>query len=94
MSDVRAYEIVPGSLIVLRGVEFEDVTLTDLIDGLERACGHRKFVVLQIADSNGDALILGPDDLVGWLRTALGVDVELPPAVKTPTEFHGGRVEL
>lgn len=94
MSDARVYEVRPGSLIVIKGVEFEDLSLTDLMDGIERACGHRQFVVLQIAASNGDAIVMGPDELVGWLRTALDIDIDLPSTVKTPTEFHGGRVEM
>lgn len=92
MADARVYRVDPGSLVVLRGVELE-ITLEHLMDGLERACGHRKFVVLQVND--GDAMVLGPKDLVEWLRAGLGVDVDLGsrPLVEAKV-IHGGRLEM
>lgn len=93
MADCRVYEVVPGSLIVLRGVEYEGVTLAEIMDGIERACGHRRFLIMQIPDGS-DAVVLGPDDLVGWLRNALGIDLDLPSGPKTPSEFNLGRVEM
>lgn len=92
MADASVYTVEPGSLIVIKGVKFEDFTLDQFMDGLERACGHRKFIVLQIEDG-GEALILGPDELVGWLRVALGVDVDLAPVAAVPKDFDLGRVD-
>jgi hypothetical protein len=94
VADAQVHKIEPGSLIVLKGVDFEGVELPQLMDGLERACGHRKFIVLQIEEKGGDALIFGPDELVGWLRVALGIDLELAPVAPTPKDFDLGRVEF
>lgn len=93
MADARVYEVVPGSLIVMRGVEWEGITIEELMDGIERACGHRQFLIMQIPDGSA-AVVLGPDELVGWLREALGIDLDLPPSAKTPTEYDLGRVEM
>lgn len=93
MADAHVFAVVPGSLIVLRGVEFEDVTLEEIMDGIERAAGHRRFMVLQI-DGGGDAIVLGPEELVGWLRTALGIDLDLAKSAPTPKEYDLGRVDF
>lgn len=93
MPDARVYPIAPGSLIVLRGVEFDGYTLPELIDAIGRCCGHRQFVIMQI-DDGADARVFGPDELVGWLRIALGIDVSLAPTAAVPKEYDLGRVEL
>lgn len=90
MADVRVYEVVPGSLIVMRGVEYEGVTLEELMDGIERACGHRKFVIMSVPEGS-DAIVLGPDDLIELLRDALGVDLDLPRH-QVPTTFDLGKL--
>lgn len=95
MPDAVAYPIVPGSLIVLKGVDLEAMgaDIDAFMDGLERAAGHRKFLVLQLDDTT-DARVFGPDALVDWLRAALGVDLNVPRETPTPSEFDLGRVEF
>jgi hypothetical protein len=91
--DARVYEVKPGSLIVLRGVEYEGITLEELMDGIERACGHRRFLIMQIPEGSS-AVVLGPDELVGWLREALGIDLDLAKTAPTPKEYDLGRVDF
>jgi hypothetical protein len=93
MADAHVYPVEPGSLIVLRGVQFDEISISDLMDGLERAAGHRRFVVLQI-DGGGDAIVLGPEELVGWLKAALGFELDLGKTAPTPKEYDLGRVNL
>ncbi len=70
-AEVRAFQVLPGTLIELHDIEFYDEDARQMVvQEIERAAGHDQFVVLH---TYGDGMvnILTPESALTLIREAL-----------------------
>lgn len=63
--------VPPGSVIVLRGDAWEDQELlTQMLEELHRALGHKLFLVVTLPDADDTVEVLDEDEMRahGWVR--------------------------